>query len=387
MTYVFVSNYYNHHQAPISKAMSCLTGDKYTFIETQPMESGRKNLGWGVDNYPPYVLQSYISNEAENECIKLINDADVVIFGSAPKHLIKKRLSQGKLIFRYSERIFKEKFNVYELPARVLVYYFRHGRYKNVYLLCASAYTSADYAKTHNYLSKSYKWGYFPEVKKYDNIDKLINDKSCNSILWVGRFLEWKHPEASLEVAKRIKEAGYSFELNIIGNGIMETKLQKMVEDYNLQDCVHMLGSMSPDMVRQYMEKSKILMFTSDFYEGWGAVLNEAMNSGCAVVASHAIGSVPYLIKHTENGLIYKNDDIDNLYENVKVLLDNPIKQQDLGHAAYKTMLEQWNAVNAAERFIKLAETILDGNKSPDLFSDGVCSRANIIKNDWWTGK
>ncbi len=52
-----------------------------------------------------------------------------------------------------------------------------------------------------------------------------------------------------------------------------------------------MLGAMSPDKVRAYMERADVFLFTSDFNEGWGAVLNESMNSGCAVVASHAMVS------------------------------------------------------------------------------------------------
>ena len=81
-----------------------------------------------------------------------------------------------------------------------------------------------------------------------------------------------------------------------------------MIREKKLEDCVHMLGAMSPDEVRKHMEQANIFLFTSDRNEGWGAVLNEAMNSGCAVVASHAIGSVPYLIKNGNNGYIYENE-------------------------------------------------------------------------------
>jgi glycosyltransferase involved in cell wall biosynthesis len=45
-----------------------------------------------------------------------------------------------------------------------------------------------------------------------------------------------------------------------------------------------------------------VFIFTSDRNEGWGAVLNEAMGSGCAVVAADLIGSVPYLIEHKKMG-------------------------------------------------------------------------------------
>ena len=45
------------------------------------------------------------------------------------------------------------------------------------------------------------------------------------------------------------------------------------------------------------MEESEIYLVTSDRKEGWGAVVNEAMNSGCAVVADHMIGAAPWMIR------------------------------------------------------------------------------------------
>jgi len=112
-------------------------------------------------------------------------------------------------------------------------------------------------------------------------------------------------------------------------------------------------------------------------------VLNEAMNSGCAVVASHAIGSVPFLMKDGENGLIYESGNVDMLYEKVKYLLDKPEEQIRLGTAAYHTIADLWNAEVAAERFVELSKHILAGEKHPDLYKDGPCSKAEIIKDNW----
>ena len=108
------------------------------------------------------------------------------------------------------------------------------------------------------------------------------------------------------------------------------------------------------------------------------------MNSGCAVVASHAIGSVPFLLKHNKNGLIYRSGDVDGLYENVKYLMDTPGEQERLGKAAYETITGLWNAEVAAERLINLSEHLLAGEKYPDLYRTGPCSRAEIIKDDWF---
>ena len=130
--------------------------------------------------------------------------------------------------------------------------------------------------------------------------------------MWAGRVIDWKHPEAAIETAKRLKADGQDFELLIIGNGAEEEKIKKAIIENRLQNEVKMLGAMSPDMVREYMEKAQVFLFTSDRQEGWGAVLNEAMNSGCAVVASSMIGAVPYLIDNGNDGLIFKDQDWDD---------------------------------------------------------------------------
>lgn len=72
------------------------------------------------------------------------------------------------------------------------------------------------------------------------------------------------------------------------------------------------------------MEKSSIYLFTSDYNEGWGAVLNEAMNSGCAVLANHAIGAVPFMMKDGLNGRVYQNGRLDEMYSLLRSMTDDP---------------------------------------------------------------
>lgn len=384
MKIVFVSNFYNHHQSELAKNLFRLTGGEYCFIETEPIEEERTKMGWGEKVTTSYVKQSYTSAENYNECQSLIDSADVVIYGSAPESMIKNRLKVGKLIFKYSERIYKEGFKWYEQSLRFIKNNLRGWSRKNHYLLCASAYSYADYQKTFNFTNRAYKWGYFPAVKTYDDIEGLINKKEGSSLLWAARFIDWKHPEIPILIAERLKKAGYKFKLNLIGNGVMEKQIAEMIKAKGLEDCVFMLGTMKPDEVRLHMEKSQIFLFTSDFNEGWGAVLNESMNSGCAVVASHAIGSVPYLIEDGKNGLIYKNGDIDDLYNKVKYLLDNPEKSEGIGKNAYETLKTTWNAEVAAERFVDLATKLLNGENTENLYKTSPCSKAEILKNNWY---
>lgn len=386
MKIVYITKYFNHHHKELCNALNALSENNLYFIEIKRMSARRQKLGWSIDEYPDYVLP-YRENNQLDQYSDIIDTADIVIIGNISMHLVNNRLKNGLLTFVYSERIYKERYEWYKWPYRLISFYLRYGRYKKLYMLCASAYTAADYAKSLTFLGKTYKWGYFPETRKYEDIVELIKNKKPMSLLWVGRIIDWKHPELSVMIAERLKKDGYSFELNIIGTGDLEQQLIKQIQSAGLSDCVHIMGSMKPDQVRDYMERSQIFLFTSDRQEGWGAVLNEAMNSGCAVVASHEIGSVPFLLQNGHNGYIYKDGDIDDLYCKVKRLIDNKVERDQFGINAYHTIIDHWNAQTAAMRLIELSNYLLDGYKKHSPFTTGLCSDADVISDNWFKSK
>ena len=384
-TVVFVSNFFNHHQRPFSEAMFSKLGEGYTFVETEAISQERLDMGWEQKDVPSYVLPFKVFTTQRNKVQHLIDTADVVIFGSAPSELLVRRTQTGKQIFRYSERPLKVN-ERWKYPIRLFTWRKALPQKRSIHMLCASAYTAGDYAHFGLFHNRCYKWGYFPETKLYD-VDALMAQKRISeppSILWAGRFLGWKHPNASILLAELLRKKGYHFELNIIGNGALEEPLKAMIQEKKLGDYVHLLGSMSPERVRTYMETADIFLFTSDFNEGWGTVLNESMNSGCAVVASHAIGSVPFLVEEERNGLIYRNGDLDDLCEKVSSLIEYPDKRQKLGRHAYQTIVKTWNAQVAATRFLKLAEALQKGESASQLYDDGPCSKAGKLKNNWY---
>lgn len=382
-TVIFLSNYFNHHQKPFSDSMYRKLGSGYKFVATEKMDEERRNMGWKMDEIPEYVCEA-ISDQQIQSVQNSINNADVVIIGSAPYSFVKTRIQNHKVVFYYSERIMKSHYEYWKIPVRIIKSGWKNKWYRNTYMLCAGAYAAADYGKLFAYLNHTYKWGYFPEKKTYDNIDALISSKEEHSLLWVGRMLDWKHPEIAIEVARRLRDEGYCFELNLIGNGILEDKIQEYVQAYNLGQYVHILGAMKPEEVRRYMERSEIFLFTSDRNEGWGAVLNESMNSACVVVANHMIGSVPFLIEDNQNGYVYNDGNIDELYAKVIRIMHNSEKRRKIAKNAYQTIACEWNADVATDHFLQLSKAVLNGCQKPGIFEQGVCSEAKRIKDNWY---
>ena len=385
MKIVMCSNYMNHHQLPFCRALMATEGIEFLFVATEPVSEMRKKLGYkDLDREFDWIIRAYDSEEEYKRAESLVLEADVVLFGSAPKELLFKRTKTKKVTFLTTERIFRGEWSAMKILSRKLMFPFMYNK-KNFYLLGSGAYAAGDYQRFGAFKGKKYKWGYFPEVKRYADVDKLIANKQKHSILWVARLLALKHPEYAVEVAKRLRADGYNFTLRMIGGGEKEEEIRALIAEYKLLDCVQMVGSVSPEEVRAEMEKSEIFLFTSNKEEGWGAVLSEGMNSACAVVASHAIGAAPYLVQDGENGFLFESENLDDLYAKVKKLFDEEGLSARFGKKAYETMVGEWNPENAAKRFIELAESKLSHRDFG--VKTGVCAPAEILKDDWYGRK
>lgn len=189
-----------------------------------------------------------------------------------------------------------------------------------------------------------------------------------------------KHPELPVMLAKRLKDKGYNFHLDMYGRGDELYPTQQLVKSLAINDNVSFYGSLPNEEILKEMRKHEIFLFTSDRNEGWGAVLNESMSNGCAVVASNLIGSVPFLIQDGENGMVFKSGDLDSLTQKVCYLLDNPTERLEMAKKAIHTMREVWSPANAAKRFVELAHKLLAGEITS--YTDGPCSKAYPYKNN-----
>jgi glycosyltransferase involved in cell wall biosynthesis len=381
MKVTFFSNFLNHHQTPFCDAMYLKLGNDFTFVSTIKMP--QFFLQKGYPDYTEYIYnhKSYVDKVSYTKALQLGIDSDIVIIGAAPDIFIHERIKHNKHTFRYSERFLRiwggQLLNPRFLRA-VLLYHTLY-RNKNLYMLCASAYMANDLNLIFAYPNKKFKWGYFTKVEEL-NIEQIISQKPAErlELLWVARFIPLKHPEIAVKLCYELKKKGYKFHLNMIGNGEILDNIKELILNMNLQDYVDILPFMPNAEVFNYMKKANIFLFTSNRREGWGAVLNEAMSNGCAVVASNVIGAVPFLINHQKNGLIYKSGSLSSILHQTERLINNMTFRNELGINAYHTLRNDWSPEKAASNFLKLAKSILDGQVC--VIDSGPCSIANNTK-------
>lgn len=367
MTITFVSNYINHHQIPFSDALYEKLGADYCFIQTMPMEEERVAMGWGVDTAAlPYVRCLY---EEEYECRKIIAESDVVLFGwSGREDIAGERLQSGKTTIRISERIYREGQWKAVSPRGLLAKYKEHIRYRNrnVCLLCAGAYAASDFHLIGAYPGKMFRWGYFTELRTYSEEQFACMKKDGPlQIVWAGRMIPLKHPEYVVRLAKSLRRNNHDFCVHMAGSGELEQEIREEVRQAGLSEHFIFYGYQPPAKVRDIMEQCHIHLFTSNHLEGWGAVVNEGMNSGCVEVVNLQVGAAPYLIEHGRNGLVYRNNSYPEMEKLVLDLFAHWEERRQMGYAAYQTILNEWNPGHAAKELLRFAACLQEGKIVP----------------------
>lgn len=378
MKIVMVSCILNIHQAGVADELYRITDGNYWFIQTEmPADEDKKGEDRDFSGRP-YLVLAASSKKQHDYAMLLIKEADVMLFDDLNLEYLKERISIGKLTFNIGERWLKK--GIINLLSPRLIrqqwFYHTHCHGKPFYNLCASAYAASDFAKMFSFRDKCFKWGYFTAVPELNIVDiqKSKRFASTVKILWVARFLQLKHPERMLQLASQLRDAGEDFIIDMIGVGPEYDNIATAINDMGLQEYVYLLGTMSNSGVMEAMRSHHIFCFTSDKNEGWGAVLNEAMSSGCCPVASIETGSAPYLIKDGVNGFSFNLNKENELYEKVLWLIQHPEGRERMSIEAYRTMRNVWSPENAAESLYRLCEALLGGNMTT--ITDGPCSKA-----------
>lgn len=385
MKIALCSNYLNHHQLTLCRSLFSLTGGEFRFLACSSVPSERKKVGYEDWHQEEYVLRAYEKGEQLAEALRWCLEADVFLFGNGYESFSDLRRKSGKPIVFYSERIFRQRRFFQVTPkAKTKLYQKYSLPNKNpTALLCTGAYVAADFNKVGLFRSQTYRWGYFPNTVPCECVEKLVSEKEKNSLLWVGRLIPLKHPEYLIRLAEVLKKQKIDFVLRIIGSGSEEASLKRKILKKGLKEHVIMMGSLPNDEVIRWMKKSEIFLFPSDRREGWGAVLNEAMGCACAVVSSAAVGATRFLITHRENGMIFQSGSQKDFIRCVRELMEAPEKRCNMAQKARQTITEQWNGEIAAQRLLQLCESLSCGEKEFNAFSDGVLSRAPIVRESF----
>ena len=131
-----------------------------------------------------------------------------------------------------------------------------------------------------------------------------IAKSSSPQYVFVGSLSPRKDPFCLLSAFSTAKSGMLKF----VGDGVLKERLLKEIKKKKMQENVHVVGSVLMNQIPNYLYSSDILVLPS-LYDGWGAVVNEALQAGCYVICSDACGACMLLDGNPQLGCVFKAGD------------------------------------------------------------------------------
>lgn len=193
------------------------------------------------------------------------------------------------------------------------------------------------------------------------------------TMLWVGRFDVYKHPEDAIRVLARVRSLGVDAKLVMVGESGYETyerELEDLAKTLGVSDYVAFEGFQKD--VGRYYERASVLLLTSEI-EGYCMVLAEACAHGLPIVAY----DLPYLPFASCKGIGWVDQgDVEAAAEETASLLKDGCKRGEMGRAARRFVSGE-GGIRFEDRWDDVLRDVARGRDRSD-------ESANILDRTMW---
>ncbi len=314
MTYVFWHSYLMFHQAAYIRALAAMPGNTVHWCVTEDLPAYYRERGYPIPDTGKVVVHVGPSPASTVELARLPGSVQV-FFGlrgfALPLTAFKASLGAPVHRFLMTENRYEPGA---QLLPRWLVYtwdalrYRRHlkgvfcigysGRYGGARFFSACGYPLAQIVP-------------FMHVVDSTTVQHLPVQRNHKEILYVGQLITRKRVDLLLQAFSQLDLP--TARLRIIGKGDEEKKLQQLARQLGIAERVSFSSGMPNAGIVAAMAAADVLVLPSRF-DGWGAVVNEALIVGTPVICSDRCGASD-VIENGRNGYVFEAGNARELLE------------------------------------------------------------------------
>ncbi len=180
------------------------------------------------------------------------------------------------------------------------------------------------------------------------------------SMIYIGRVSDEKSLDIVVKAFSRILPGMPDCRLIIVGDGPGDAKLDRQIEEQNVQHAVMRLGSMEHDrLINENIPLLGDIFVTASTTENQPISILEAMTFQMPIIGARAKG-IPELVKDGVNGALFEPDNVDQLSVIMAKLLREPETLRTMGDESAR-MVQNHSIQNVAEKLEAIyRETVLD---------------------------
>ncbi|MDZ7611995.1 MAG: glycosyltransferase family 4 protein [Candidatus Moranbacteria bacterium] len=169
-------------------------------------------------------------------------------------------------------------------------------------------------------------------------------------IVGIGRMVKRKGFEYFIEALSKLDKNVKGI---IIGEGPEKEKLLKLADKKGAKNKLILPGFVSDEEKFHYLCNSDVFVLSS-LHEGFGIVLQEAMEAGLPIVATNNGGQVDF-IEEGKNGYLVEPKNAEKLAEKIEEILFNKDTREKMTKNNLKK-IDDFNLENIADLYLKLAD-------------------------------
>lgn len=186
--------------------------------------------------------------------------------------------------------------------------------------------------------------------------------KPTVSILYVGSLIPRKDPITLLKSFEFLATKYPEVQLQIVGEGQLQSELKARVSENGLAERVMFLGFLRDDELRAAYLAADLFVLPTVGHEGWGVVIQEAMAAGLPVIASSRVGAAEDLLKSGHGGRLFDPGSVESLIGLLTELIENDELRTELGRRA-RERVRSTSAESAARKLLKFLGSV-PGNEA-----------------------
>jgi glycosyltransferase involved in cell wall biosynthesis len=155
-----------------------------------------------------------------------------------------------------------------------------------------------------------------------------------------------------------LREKGYAFTCEIIGDGVLRPALSALIQELNLANVVILRGALShPDVLTEYTKATMFVLASivgeDGNRDGIPNVILEAMAYELPVISTDVSG-IPEVVRNGETGWLTKSRNADALSSAIARVLDYPEDAAAIGQNASAFVREQFDIRRNVGRLIEM---------------------------------
>ncbi len=360
------------HQMPLAEGILNRVGeDSFRYVYIRGTMADRvQMLGWDEGHLPKWCVCS-----SSSEAREWLVSADVLLSGERDIALFEHRAQKGLKTVYSAERWFKPSLGFGRmLHPRYLAMAWRFMRLvREGFVTCLpmGIWAARDLARVERLFRGDVRclfraprlafeprpmgeiesfpwmrmWGYFVAASR-KGVSRPASSRSQGRmlrVLWVGQMLALKRVDTLFKASGAALEK-IPIKLTIVGDGPERENLEKLARQISERhhDAISLERSIPNVRVRELMSQNDVYVLPSNAFEGWGAVVSEALEEGMEVFGTHEAGSTATILPKENQFAAGDDSALASLL--VRFATDGTRHCQGIG---------EWTADLAAEAFVK----------------------------------